>query len=363
MWRQTSILSTILTLFLAAAVLAAEPQPSLPLVSAQLLQKANLSMLWQNKLAVHSSEQIQRLFLAGDSLWALTNRNYLFCLDAKTGRLKFGQQLARKGLTVFKPLLFEDQALLVAGNTLLRLDPQLGTIQTLKAPPFTVTCPAARNTEHIYLAGTDRRLHAFNGQTRIPEFEAAPDDNTLITSIVATDDYVVFATAGGSVVNITPHGPVRNWQFTAKGPISARLVLDNGSLFVAAEDTSLYRIDPSTGKPLWTFRAGARLTKSPRLTATVVYQPAGPKGLYAIDKQTGKLLWQRTDAVELLAQAGHKAYVIAEPGTLIVMDNGTAKELYCVNFAAISRYAANTADNRIYIGDQTGRVACLQPTQ
>jgi len=65
--------------------------------------------------------------------------------------------------------------------------------------------------------------------------------------------------------------------------------------------------------------------------------------------------------VDLLAEANGKAYVITNVGTLVVMDNKKAKQLYSVNFANVSRYAANVADSKIYIGDKAGRVACLKP--
>jgi hypothetical protein len=48
-------------------------------------------------------------------------------------------------------------------------------------------------------------------------------------------------------------------------------------------------------------------------------------------------------------------------GTLVVMDNKKAKQLYLVNFAGVSRYASNVADSRIYIADKSGRIACFKP--
>jgi hypothetical protein len=55
--------------------------------------------------------------------------------------------------------------------------------------------------------------------------------------------------------------------------------------------------------------------------------------------------------------------VITGTGTLVVMDNVKAKRLYSVNFAGVSIHAANTADERIYVADERGRVACLQPVE
>jgi hypothetical protein len=45
------------------------------------------------------------------------------------------------------------------------------------------------------------------------------------------------------------------------------------------------------------------------------------------------------------------------------MDNVSAKKLYSVNFAQVSRYAANITDSKIYIANEQGRIACLQPVE
>lgn len=375
MLRRTFTLLIVLFTFFVRPVFSSQPGPGStelaevpapPLVSPRLLEKAGLRMLWQNKLPLKKSESLGRFFLRGDSVYVLSDHNYLFCLDTENGTMRFARPLVRKGLAVFDPQLFENQLLFVAGNTLLKMDPELGGTDILKRPSFMTTCPAVRNSDNIYLAGLDRRLHVFNAETGLAEFEAASDPpaaGSIITSIVATDQFVVFSTEAGNLVSIAADRPLRNWQFDAVGAISAPLILDDYSLFVASQDMNLYKIDAASGKPLWTFRAGSELVKAPRLTRKLAYQPAPEKGLYAIDKRTGNRVWQLPGGVELLAESGGKAYVITEERSLVVMDNNTAKELYRVNFAAVSKHAPNTTDARMYIADEAGRIACIRPVE
>lgn len=372
MLRRTFTLLIVLFTFSVTPVFSSQPGPGSaedtveaapPLVSPKLLEKAGLRMLWQNKLPLKNSESLGRFFLRGDSVYVLSDHNYLFCLDTENGTMRFAKPLVRKGLAVFDPQLFENQLLFVAGNTLLKMDPELGGTDILKRPSFMTTCPAARNSDNIYLAGLDRRLHVFNAETGFAEFEVTSDNRSIITSIVATDQFVVFSTEAGSLVSIAADKPLRNWQFDAVGAISAPLILDGYSLFVASQDMNLYKINAASGKPLWTFRAGSELVKAPRLTRKLAYQPAPGKGLYAIDKRTGNRVWQLVGGVELLAESGGKAYVITENRNLVVMDNNTAKELYRVNFAAVSKHAPNTTDARMYIADEAGRIACIRPAE
>jgi outer membrane protein assembly factor BamB len=139
-------------------------------------------------------------------------------------------------------------------------------------------------------------------------------------------------------------------------------VKDGESLYVASKDTYVYKLDVQEGTvPVWKHQTGAILDASPRVAGESVYQYVHHKGLSAIDKDSGKLIWQLPEGLDLLAEANKKAYVIADPGTLVVMDNNKAKRLYSIDLEAVSRYASNTTDSRIYVGDDTGRVVCLRP--
>jgi hypothetical protein len=74
-------------------------------------------------------------------------------------------------------------------------------------------------------------------------------------------------------------------------------------------------------------------------------------------------MWSLKEGTDLLAEAAGKAYIITNRKTLAVMDNSNAKKLYVVNFADVSKHAANTTDSKIYIADERGRVACLEPSE
>jgi outer membrane protein assembly factor BamB len=99
------------------------------------------------------------------------------------------------------------------------------------------------------------------------------------------------------------------------------------------------------------------------VTQEIVYQHVKGKGLTAINKDTGSALWQVPGGVDLLTEAENRAYVITNTRTLVVMDNVKAKELYTVNFAGVSKHASNITDDKLYIADNHGRIACLQPVE
>jgi outer membrane protein assembly factor BamB len=336
---------------------------SVPLVPAELLEKARLAVLWESKLALDGPERLQRLFARGDSIYGLTDRNYLFGLNKKNGRIRFGTPLVSVGLSVLGPQLFEDDLFVTAGNSLLQIDTGLGRKINLKHFAFTVTAPVVRDTRRIYVAGSDRRLHIFDANSRLEEFQVAADNDSVMTSILADDGHVVFSTQEGNIISISPVVPLRNWQFDAAGAVSAELVADGGAVFVSCQDTNLYKLDIKTGKMIWKFHTGAKLVSPARITPEVVYQRARQHGLYAIDKETGKQVWQLAEGRDVLTEANGRAYVITGDDTIVVMNNRTGKKLYSVSFAGVSVYVSGSSDSLIYIGDGVGRLACLKPTR
>jgi len=332
------------------------------LVLPELLKQAELEILWETKLPIKMGENLERLFILGNCIYGLSNQNFLVSLNSETGNVIFSRSIAETDVPVVGLGLYKDELFSVVGTTLVEINPESGTERITKRPGLGVTCPAARNSSYFYFGGTNRRLHVLHSKDKVQVFEVTAKSDSTITSIVADDNSVIFATDDGNVISIAPdESRMRLWQFDAAGGIVWPIVKDGNSLFAASRDTNVYRLNARTGKFIWKYQTGAKLEKGPQVTAGVVYQYVRDEGLSAIDKESKKLLWQMADGVELLAESDGKAYVITKAGTLVVMDNKKAKQVYMVDLSGVSIYAANVVDSRIYIADKEGRIACLSP--
>jgi len=340
-------------------------QPALQrLVSTELLERAKLGIQWETKLPIKETERLERLLILGNRIYALSNYNYVASLNRETGDVIFGRSFAPAGLTILGLELYDDELISIIGSNLVEISPEFGTELRSKSLGFGAACPAARNSLYFYVAGADRRLRALRAEDKVKLFDVAAENDSMITSIVADDDFVVFATDAGNVISMTPDRPKKLWQFDAADGIAGPIVRDGESLFVASKDTYVYKLNVWRGTPpVWKYQTGALLDRCPRVTRQVVYQYVRYKGLSAIDRKSGTAMWQLPEGVDLLAEANGKAYVITNMRTLVVMDNKTAKRLYSVNFARVSRYAANVEDSKIYIADESGRIACLRPVE
>ncbi len=337
------------------------------LVSPELLKQAKLKIVWENVLPIKKKEILKQLFLLGDRIYVISNRNYIASLDRKNGNEVFARIVPHAALTFTGLELSDNMLLSTGGSKFVEIDAQTGNEIKTTNMDYSITCPVVRNSSHFYVAGVDNRLHVIVAEGRAQTFEVAADNDSKITSVLADDTNVLFTTAKGNVLCVAPDEPKLLWQFDASGAIAGPLVRQSQSLFFASEDTNVYRIDitglPEKRKLVWMHQTAAVLEKAPTVTQNVVYQQVRDKGLIAINKENGTLIWLVPGGVDLLAESADKAYVITKENTLVVMDNLKAKKLYSVNFVHVSKHAANAADEKIYIADDRGRIACLQPVQ
>jgi len=364
--------SFLLAVLCGTAILAVFSRASSPchaaekLVSPELLEQAKLKILWDNELPIKKGESLERLVILDERIYVFSDRNYMISLDREKGEMIFCSSIAPAGLPIVGLELYEDRLISLIGNELIEINPKNGEKLNTWHPEFGIVCPAARNSSHLYLAGADKRLRVLRAEDMVRVFEVAPDKESIITSVIADEDFVIFTTDGGSLTSFAPDKPNKLWQFDAAGSIVGPVVRNENSLFFACKDTNVYRVDMSgliTAKLVWKHQTNAVLNKAPHITEDVVYQRAGDKGLAAIDKKSGKLLWQLAEGDALLAEGNGKAYVITKMKTLAVMDNDKRRRLYSVNFAQVSRYATNTVDSKIYIANKDGRIACITPAE
>jgi outer membrane protein assembly factor BamB len=359
-------------LFLTAVLIISALQSSYPaeekeqrLVSPTLLEHAGLEIVWENVLPTKRDESLEKLLVLGDHVYAISNKNYMLCLERENGNRIFGEIVAPGGVKIEDLSLYNDNLLCVVGSKLFEIDPNTGIERNSVDAGVAIVCPAARNSSYYYFSGVDERLHVLRADNMVKMFDVAAMNNSMITTIVADEAFVVFGTDKGNIISITPDLPKRLWQFDASAAIAGQIVQDGLSLFFASEDMNVYRIDivglPERRRLIWKYLTDGVLKTAPRVTSGVVYQCVYLKDLIAIEKNSGSFMWSVPGGVGLLTEAKDKAYVITRDSTLVVMSNIERKKLYTVNFAGVSKYATNLADSKIYIADKSGRIACLQP--
>lgn len=331
------------------------------LVSEELAMAGNLKIVWENKLPIRAGETLKNLTVLGNQIYCLSDRNYIVSLSTKTGNVMFSRPFVAPELPIIGLELYGDELFSVVGNRLIEINPQTGAQLRSKSLAVQAACPAARNRSFFYIGGSDKLLHVIGADDKVKVFTVSAESEAAITSVIADGQRFVFSTDTGDVVAVTVDRAKRQWRFNAARAVVEPMVKDGKSLFFASKDAYVYRINIVTGKLQWKCLTEAVLEQGPSITKNMVYQHVPGKGLAAINKATGKLKWQLPKGRALLAESGGRAYVMAENGILVVMDNIKAQKLYSINISAVSRYAVNVTDRKIYIADESGRIACLEP--
>jgi len=336
------------------------------LVAPQLLDAAALAVDWQVHLALSKAEVVENMFVFDEYLLVMTDHNYLFCINREKGTIYFEYQLVPAGLPVYRPQYYDDKFWFVVGNELLVVSPHAGQApkpRKLGVVGSGATSPAMRNTSHLYIAGSDRRVHALVVDGYWQSFSASAEDSSLINSLVCDDEFVAFTTDIGGVICMSPFdmNPEKYWQRDLVDRIDAPIVRDGEWLYVSVESGKIHQLSIATGADGWKeqFQAGAALTDPVVTGRKLLYQYAHDKGLYAIDKENGGGLWQLKDGIGLLSEDGVSSYVFVQPPMLIRMDNASAKKVYSVNLAGVTRFATNTIDSKMYLSSDKGKVMAV----
>ncbi|NOR67232.1 MAG: PQQ-binding-like beta-propeller repeat protein, partial [Woeseiaceae bacterium] len=203
------------------------------LVCPELLRHAGLKIIWDSKLPMKKAESLEQLLILGNRVYAISDRNYMTSLDKENGKRVFAKVFAPPGVPITGLKLYGDELLSAGGSKLLECDAESGDELNAVDVGFGITCPAARNSSYFYVAGTDNRLHAYRADDRVQTFEVAAENGSKITSVVADDNLVIFATAAGNVLGVAPDAPSLLWQFDAADAIAGPVVKDWMSLFFA----------------------------------------------------------------------------------------------------------------------------------
>ena len=361
-----STVIAIAAMCMSAAVMGASESNAAPaeLISPALIDRAGWTWNWQVKLPVRAGEAVDRMYVFDDYLYVLTGSNLLFCLDRTTGTTRFLTPLSSHKLPVCNPVYQEKKLWFLVGNEMVVVDPWAGIIaekHSFTQIGNTFECGLSLNDNYIYITGSDRRLHAFAREGHWRLFTATADNDSPIISLSASNQRVLFATQAGNVVAMAEDKAAKLWQFDTTGTIRSELVVADGMVYIGSQDAKLYKLDIRTGQLAWPtpFYAGDRLAKPVVLGRKVVYLPAGAMGVYGIAQDSGRAIWQATQGIGVLTETDTYAFVLSRPGVLNVMDNTTGKQVYSVNFSQVTRFAAKMDEPRLYVADDSGRVAAI----
>jgi outer membrane protein assembly factor BamB len=107
------------------------------------------------------------------------------------------------------------------------------------------------------------------------------------------------------------------WKCPTGGPVDSSPVVADGTVYVGSDDGRLHAINATTGKPRWLYPTGEYVTDSPAVAYGTVYFGSYNRKVYAVSAASGQFRW-------MLLTGGHveSSPVVAGGTVYIGSDDG-----------------------------------------
>jgi len=135
---------------------------------------------------------------------------------------------------------------------------------------------------------------------------------------VRVGDAVAAVSQAGDVMFLSADGSLLG-RARVYGPLATNPVSDNGILYIAGTDQSIWAFDPS-GATLWRHRTSVPLRNQPAVFGGRLYIDIAGSGLTAFDAITGKVLWAAPSVTGTVIGSQKGRLLAWSTGTLTILD-------------------------------------------
>jgi outer membrane protein assembly factor BamB len=411
---------------LVVALLAALPlsSPAGAAVRGQIIPETTaaqhgLTRPWFTQIRMHrGTSRLQHVVLHKGTLFLQTDRATLHAVDAENGKTLWSEQIGHRGHPSMKPGVNDDLVGVINGSYLYIVNRFNGKIvwkaQTDGAPG----AGAALSDLRAYVPMVDGLVASYRLETlqdpmrelmkyqqeELTEEEEEELEAERRDTIQLRQEYIppLLCRSWGRVF-INPVVTIQNegeefaaWP-TDRGiifvgrinrreeeffPIRYRLETgaaivapptyrtpdpndptDHGTLYAASRDGFVHAIRANDGEPLWRFSAGEPLVEPPIYVTGRIFATVQLGGLHCLDAGTGSELWWAPNIMQFVAMSKSRAYAVDDLERLVVLNLETGARLDAIPIAGLDLRLANTENDRIYLGTQSGLVQCLHEVE
>jgi len=329
-------------------------------------------------------DQIERMFVIEDLVFAFTKGNVAYALNKGSGTIRFFDKITTSSIRPHPPVVLKDRIVFATNSTLeiYRRDGQ--------GKERSFATHSSLRTNAVGWAGGSRLFFGVDtpGAGRMVAVETLPGQYKPVREVwelmstkgaainsapaawggavyVAYDDGEVYAVNGETRATIwsTSTGTT----FKTYGPVQADLRADEYGVYVPSTDTKFYCLEKGSGRVKWQYFAGSSLRDSPEVTATTVYLPVNNVGMVALDKTQGQYnrepKWVVRDMVKFISEDEKFAYFQRSDNVIVAVDRATGEQRFTSKRRDLVAFATNARDKdgMIYASTREGIIVAIRP--
>ena len=262
---------------------------------------------------------------------------------------------------------YDDRMLFVLGHEIVEVHQGTGKIMRRVSLKFSPTTSAARSDKHIFVGSSDKRFYCLRLEDGIILWHSVQPQEPL-GAVRVKDDKVYFCGKDGALYVSRTGERDLLWKTQTAGETFGVVIDDTGQeCYLPSSDTGLYCLNGQTGKPLWKYLSGGKLTELPELTGRFVYQGVEQSSLLCLERSpassAGTLRWELKNGSRFLAENGVVSYAMTHNNELTIMNNETGKRELSFYVPGMELFASNKEGAMIFMANRAGTIVALKPNK
>jgi outer membrane protein assembly factor BamB len=259
------------------------------------------AVIWKTKLGSTGIECGPAV--AGNTVYVGDNDDYFYALDATTGAEKW--RFSTLSNNSSNPVLFGNTVIFGSSDSrLIALDTATGSLvwQYNTGDAINSSAPALSNGV-VFVGSRDGYLYAINAATGQLKWRYSTINISLEASSPAVYNGIVYiggwydtdipdVSIGGSLYAVNEQTGQLVWHALDSLGFSTSPCVNDGKVYISADDGSLYAVHAATGIVLWDKKILPNSASAAISGNTLYVGGSGTWYIYALDKNTGAEKWK-----------------------------------------------------------------------
>jgi len=219
--------------------------------------------------------------------------------------------------------------------------------------------PWSRQGDLLYFASSKGRVYAVDTEDRSVVWEYTADSGMAVP-LSTGQDSLLAADLDRTLHCLDGEGRVR-WKKRLAEPVSGRVVVESGKVFLVVGGDNLVALDEETGEEEWRFRVPEEMVVPPAVWKNRVFLGCGDGRLHILEAGGREMgTWQiGSPPSSPLAVEGDRMYFGTRDRRLLCLDLTRMKEMWSVNTGGAACAVPAVLGNRIFFPCWNGVLYCL----